>query len=137
MNHFSLEEVRCRETSTLPSAAVLDSNAFALFVSVLNEIRGDTPLRVSSWYRSPLHSVEKRKPHPGVHTTGLAVDLLVRGDRALHAVRVISREGYAKWLGLGVSQKGEERFIHLDFGGHPLAKSLLPVPPPRPTMWSY
>lgn len=137
LGHFSLEEVRCKETGTLPPVRLFDSAPFALLVSLLNEIRGDEPLVITSWYRNPDHSIERAKPHPGVHTTGLAVDMALRGERALSACRAFLRPAYADWLGLGVSQKGSWRFIHADFGGHELVQMMLKPAPPRPMIWSY
>lgn len=62
----------------------------------------------------------------GPHTKG-AIDVGVRGDQALTVVRIALEEGFT---GIGVSQKGDKRFIHLDD---------LPNAPgqPRPTIWSY
>ena len=136
LGYFSIEELRCHETKTLPSDSILDSDEFTLFVTILNEMRGQTPLLVSSWYRSPLHSVERAKLHPGVHTTGLAADLVVQGQRAIDVCAWFLRV-HKDVAGLGVSQKGSTRFIHCDLGGTEIVRKTLNPAPPRPTIWSY
>jgi uncharacterized protein YcbK (DUF882 family) len=63
----------------------------------------------------------------GPHTTGHAIDLAVRGTQAFYVVSAMLRHGFT---GIGVSQKGDKRFIH----GDDLANSLSA---PRPWIWSY
>jgi len=84
------------------------------------------PFPVTSAYRCPEHNqkVSSSGPH-GPHTTGRAIDISVRGDRA-HALLGAAME--AGFSGIGVSQKGSARFIHLDD---------LTDSHPRPTVWSY
>ena len=98
------------------------------FLSILERIRAryGAPMRISSGYRCPEHPVEASKPSPGAHSTGLAVDVLIYGDRALELMQIALEEGIH---GLGVSQKGDHssRFIHLDIlEGRG-----------RPNCWSY
>jgi len=102
-----------------------------LFMTGLQHIRRAVgPLTVSSGYRCHEHAVEEVKDKPGAHTFGKAVDLAVRGAKAWKVVQVALEYGMT---GVGVSQKGENRFIHLDMmtdaedGGRF----------PRPTIWSY
>jgi len=69
------------------------------------------PIVISSGYRCPEHPIEKKKDYPGAHTTGLAVDIKVRG------VDVIELTSIAYSLGcrrIGWNQKGSARFLHLD-----------------------
>ena len=122
----------------MPPDEVLVSSEFGYFLEVLNLIRGDTPLVVSSWYRSPQHPIEAAKPHPGSHATGLAVDMSMRGDRAMEAMRIAHSRLPRNWMGIGVSQKGDTRFLHLDCAGSPMAKEVLGERhPARPMCWSY
>ena len=99
------------------------------FVALLNAIREDfgKPMVISSGYRCPDHPIERRKEHPGSHSTGWAADVAVQGADALRLIEVAIRHGVT---GLGVNQKGSVgRFIHLD-----------QVPDSRftrPTTWSY
>ena len=88
----------------------------------------DAPLPVSSGYRSPLHPREIAKvTTSGAHTLGLAVDIAVSGELAVRVLRVACD---MRFTGIGISQRGAGRFIHLD-----------DAPPgtgrPRPHLWSY
>lgn len=79
------------------------------------------PLPVTSGWRCADHPVEKAKPHPGMHSTGLAVDLGVQGAEAVAVLRLALGLGFT---GIGVQQKGAGRFLHLDLRQ-------------EPTIWSY
>ena len=145
---FTWSEVRCHATGRYPPSAMLQCSQFGLLVSMINRIRRKRPLRVTSWYRDPDHPLESAKPHPGAHSTGLAADIAVHGDRAIQAVR----EGVCEAHGVGVQQAGplEDRYVHLDFaaanpnrGLNPVRPvcfrrgRLLPVELTRPAIWSY
>ena len=87
------------------------------------------PLRLSSAYRCPrwnnkISSTGKTGPH----TTGMAVDILCKGEFA-HEVLRLAMES-RNWTGIGISQKGNHnsRFIHLD---------TISIKPNRPWVWSY
>lgn len=100
------------------------------FLLDLDELRHryGKPLVVSSGYRCPEYNarVSSTGLH-GPHTTGLAVDLSVARTDAYAVLRLALELGFT---GIGVAQKGNNRFIHLD--------SLLPATGrPRPTVWSY
>ena len=96
------------------------------FLYILNVIREECgfPLPVTSGYRCPKHPVEARKRRSGAHCRGLAVDIGVSGERAHRLVEVALRQGVPR---IGIQQKGEGRFIHLD-----IDSSM-----PNPTIWSY
>ena len=83
------------------------------------------PLRVTSGYRCPLHPAEKSKSAPGAHALGLAVDFAVDREEAYEVLYIALSLGFT---GIGVQQKGEGRFLHLDIAENHL---------PRPTIWSY
>jgi uncharacterized protein YcbK (DUF882 family) len=84
------------------------------------------PMVVSSGFRHFTHPIEARKPRPGAHSTGRAVDIAVQGADARELLALAIDHGFT---GLGVQQKGAGRFIHLDdLGGSEW---------PRPTIWSY
>jgi zinc D-Ala-D-Ala carboxypeptidase len=82
------------------------------------------PLKVSSAYRCVNHPVEAKKAVSGVHTHGRAIDLLLSGANA-HSLTFLAIN--AGFTGIGVNQKGEGRFIHIDDT----------TDFPRPTIWSY
>jgi uncharacterized protein YcbK (DUF882 family) len=79
------------------------------------------PMHITSGYRCPQHPVEAAKATPGMHTTGLAADIGVSGSEAVQVLRLAFDAGFR---GVGVQQKGNGRFIHVD---------LREVP----TVWSY
>lgn len=96
------------------------------FLYILNVIREQCgfPLPVTSGYRCDKHPVEARKTHRGAHNRGLAVDIGVSHERAHRLLEVALEQGVPR---IGINQKGEGRFIHLD-----IDPSL-----PTPTIWSY
>jgi uncharacterized protein YcbK (DUF882 family) len=79
------------------------------------------PLHVTSGYRCPQHPVEAAKAQPGMHATGLAADIGVSGAEAVQVLRLALEAGFK---GIGVQQKGNGRFIHVDMRE-------------TPTVWSY
>ena len=96
------------------------------FIDKLNKLREACgfSLRVSSGYRCPKHPVEAAKITTGAHTTGKAVDFAVEGKAAHSLLYYAMQMGFA---GVGVQQKGNGRFIHLDDWDNLN----------RPTVWSY
>ena len=83
------------------------------------------PFIVSSGYRCPEHPIEAAKDRAGSHTTGCAIDLSVRGKKALKVLEVAIKHGIKR---IGVNQKGKGRFIHLDMAEDDY---------PSPAIWSY
>ncbi len=71
MEYFKLSEFDCKETG--------ENKMNVDFLNRLDLLRGvyDRPLVVSSGYRSPNHSVEKKKTKPGYHAKGVACDFKV------------------------------------------------------------
>jgi uncharacterized protein YcbK (DUF882 family) len=117
-NYFSEAELSC---------SCCGSYHFAPeFLYILNVIREQCgfPLPVTSGYRCPKHPVEARKRRSGAHSRGLAVDIGVRGESAHRLVEAALTQGVPR---IGIQQKGEGRFIHLD-----IDSSM-----PNPTIWSY
>jgi uncharacterized protein YcbK (DUF882 family) len=87
-----------------------------------------SPLTITSGYRSSRHSIEAAKKAPGSHARGRAVDVACAG---VDAFEVLTEALAVGFTGIGVKQKGEHRFLHLDdlgLGEHTA---------PRPTIWSY
>ena len=83
---------------------------FMLKIEILREALGFS-FPVTSGYRCPQHPIEARKSSPGAHSTGHAVDIRVRGKSAYRLLQGALSGGFT---GIGVSQKGLSRFIHLD-----------------------
>ena len=67
------------------------------------------------------------KKSAGAHSTGQACDILI--ERA-DAFKLLSLAFLVGFTGIGVSQKGGARFLHLDTIESSPAR-------PRPTIWSY
>lgn len=123
--NFSPDELRCRETGAL---LVVPS-----FLDKLQALRAAMgfPFVITSGYRHPTrHPIERRKPQPGAHALGRAVDIALRGERLFLVVTAAGRFGFT---GIGVgAREGAPRIIHLDDIEPGEATHL-----PRPTVWSY
>ena len=126
MSYFSDEEIRCSHCHELPTGD--DFEDFLRLMNTLRELCG-FPLVINSWFRCKDHPIEAAKPNgPGAHSTGLAADVRVRGGKAFRVIEESFNVG--GFNGIGVNQKGDTRFIHLDsVSGKPDA--------PRPWIWSY
>lgn len=114
--YFTADEFICQETA--------EHGIREEFLDALLKLRIEwgRPMKITSGYRSPKHSIELRKNQPGPHTTGMACDVaLGPGAEVWEFIYLAMQLGFT---GIGVSQKsGRPRFIHLDL----LAKRL----------WSY
>lgn len=119
--HFTRAELACKHCGKLFLTPA--------FLERLERIREKMamPLVISSACRCPDYNEKVSSTgRAGPHTKG-AVDVAIRGSAALRLVELAIAEGMT---GIGVNQKGDARFIHLDD---------LPDEPdqPRPTIWSY
>lgn len=118
---FSPKEMACRGSGKLK----IDVE----FMTKLQDLRYACgfPFRITSGYRSPKYnSLVSGTGMTGPHTTGKAVDIAVSRTQAFIVLQNCFIYGFT---GIGVSQKGSSRFIHLDT--LPGDKIL------RPTIWSY
>lgn len=118
--NFREAEFRCGHTG----ACEMDPE----FMARLQRLRQayGAPMKITSGFRHRSHPVEARKVAPGAHVLGRAADVAVTGADALRLVVLAAEMGIT---GIGVQQRGEGRFIHLD----DVPGTLLP----RPTIWSY
>jgi uncharacterized protein YcbK (DUF882 family) len=105
--YFKPSEFVCRETGKTGIKPELLDRLLAL------RLEWGKPMTVTSGYRAPEHSLEKRKARPGPHTTGLACDIGIGpGAVVWDFVDMAMKHGFT---GIGISQKnGLPRFIHLD-----------------------
>jgi zinc D-Ala-D-Ala carboxypeptidase len=119
--NFTLEEFACKHTG--------ENKIEHELIDKLQALRTECgfPFKITSGYRSADHPVEAKKSKPGTHALGLAADIGVRGKQALE---IISKAKDFGFTGIGVNQKGNARFIHLD-----ISKDLQGRP--RPHIWSY
>ena len=91
------------------------------FLDFVQQMRTDLgfPLNFSSIYRHPTHPIEARKVAdgrlPGSHAMGCAVDIKCSGMIARQILCWCTLY-YDTFIlsGIGVSQKGAGRFVHLD-----------------------
>ena len=119
--NFSRSELACQHCGR----AEMDDD-FLWRLQDLREAYGK-PMRITSGYRCPDHPIEAGKTKPGAHASGRAVDVAVSRSEAYALLRLAMRMGFT---GVGVQQKGDGRFIHLD---DLTSKEGWP----RPTIWSY
>lgn len=125
--HFDWSEAEDREGNTMPAEIRANVKRMADWLEIVRAEAG-VPLVITSWFRSEEHSIERRKSGgPGAHSTGLAVDVRCRGRDALMIVKAAVKHGVQ---GLGISQKGAGRYLHLDIADATARR-------PRPTIWSY
>ena len=87
----------------------------AEFLDILQKIRTliNKPMIITSGYRDKTHPREHHKAKGGTHTLGVAADISVRGADALKLIWIALDCGIQR---IGVNQKGDKRFIHLDIG---------------------
>lgn len=103
------------------------SHAFMIKIDALREKAG-FPFVVSSAYRCPDHNDNVSSTgRDGPHTTGHSIDIKCSHKQAYEIVRLAMLYGFT---GIGINQKGDSRFIHLD----DLIESKFR---PRPHIWSY
>ena len=120
--YFSYDEMKCKCGC---DQAPMDQN----FMHMLDSIREHygKPIIISSGYRCPAHPIEAKKAKPGSHTTGKAADLAVSGGDAMQIMGLALLSDIRR---VGVQQKGEGRFIHLDICDEEDGF-------PTPALWSY
>lgn len=101
-----------------------------LFLQKMDQLRHvcGFPFIIPSGFRYPEYNIKVSSTgENGPHTTGRACDVAVSGEQAYIVLRVAMELGFT---GIGIKQKGEGRFIHLDdlteADGYP-----------RPRIWSY
>lgn len=120
--NFQAVEFRCHHTGL-----------FLLVPSYLDALqalrtRCGFPFVITSGYRHPTHPVEAAKARPGAHATGRAVDIAVAGEDAYRLVALAAGYGFT---GIGIAQRGQSRFVHLD------TLTADEFHAPRPALWSY
>jgi len=98
---FSKEEFDCHETG--------ENEMQSRFLDILQKLRTryGKPMRITSGYRSPSHSIEIRKDKPGTHAEGIAADIYCTGPDKYRLAKMAFEMGFA---GVGVGSN----FIHLD-----------------------
>lgn len=101
--HFKSAELRCRHCGREGVRREL--------LDVLESLRAKAgPLKVTSAYRCPEHPVEARRPKPGFHSRGLAVDLVAMAMPLRTFYDVVRAEPRIR--GIGVDHAAG--YIHVD-----------------------
>lgn len=123
--YFDLDELKCKCGNCGSTGMEMDNEFMERLVALREEC--DFPFAVTSGYRCPSHNIRvSSTSFDGPHTTGKAIDIGVMGDKAYLLLKKALINGFT---GIGVSEKGSNRFIHLD---------TLEAPDyPRPNVWSY
>ena len=121
MKYFTEEELKCQHCGKYE----MDEDFMEKIEALRHEVR--FPFIVTSAYRCPEHPIEARKKAAGAHTSGRAIDIAVSGA---HAHRLLEAALSMGLSGIGVNQKGANRFIHLDDLEWDKDR-------PRPWIWSY
>lgn len=125
MNYFKQEEFD--QPGLLGSGSKMNN----AFIEHLNELRRlcGFPLVISSGYRTPEYNNEiSDSGTTGAHTTGKAADICVSYEKAYIVLKNAFNMGV--FTGIGINQKGDKRFIHLDMCDKEDGL-------PRPVIWSY
>ena len=115
--YFKLEDFNCQETG--------ENEMSRDFIHKLDELREACgfPFIITSGYRSPNHSIEKRKEKAGTHAQGIAADIKVRdGVQRFRIVEEAIKMGFS---GIGVASS----FVHVDIRCLDGNES--------PVMWTY
>lgn len=121
--YFSTNELKCQHCG--------ECHMDADFIIWLDKLREswNKPMHLSSAYRCPVHNaVESSTGANGPHTTGKAVDVIVDRGEAFRFIWLAMSLGV---MGLGINQKGANRFIHIDMIKNGEGGAV------RPTVWSY
>lgn len=120
--NFKVEEFACKHCG--------ENKIKPELIDVVQKIRTalGRPIRISSGYRCEDHPAEKRKDEPGEHFDGTAADLAVSYENAFLVLRAAL--SIPEVTGIGVNQKGPNRFIHIGIGPAKEGR-------PRPHVWSY
>jgi uncharacterized protein YcbK (DUF882 family) len=100
--YFKLEEFDCKETG--------ENEMQPEFIAKLDDLRHECgfPFIVNSGYRSVVHSEERGKLMPGMHTKGEAADIRINGsDQRYLIVMLAIEQGFR---GIVVAKT----YVHLD-----------------------
>ena len=103
--NFTREEFACSHTGNNEIKDELID-----FCQEIRDYLGE-PVTITSGYRDPTHPIEARKAKPGMHSTGYAADLAVSHRAARKVLKFVLG---ADKGGVGVHQRGDGRFIHVD-----------------------
>lgn len=125
MQYFELAELKCKCGKCGSTGEEMKPDFMRKLIALREHV--NFPFLLISAYRCPQYNLKVSSTgEHGPHTTGRAVDISARGDKAFQIVSLAADFGFT---GIGVNQKGLSRIIHLD--------DLQPPEYPRPFIWSY
>ena len=121
--YFSDKELSCHGVDCCGGLADMNHVFMIKLLAMRREL--GFPFYITSAYRCPQHNSRiSSTGDTGPHTTGQAVDILCMGHNAYRLIESALRHGMT---GIGIKQKGPQRFIHVDDITGPV----------RPWIWSY
>lgn len=107
--YFSPEELECKCDNPDCDGGQMKASFMERLVKLREHL--GFPLPVSSAFRCSKHNYAVGGADGSYHCLGQAVDIEIGYDRAYKVVEAARKFGF---YGVGVSQKGKKRFIHLD-----------------------
>ena len=109
--YFRNEELQCHGDNCCGGQASMDPSFMKSIVALRKDV--GFPFPVTSAYRCPLHNSKVSSTgENGPHTTGMAMDIAVSREQAAELLEAAILSG--NFTGVGINQKGNHRFIHLD-----------------------
>ena len=124
MNNWPYQNFKRSEVECKCGCGGVPTNRLMLALEMLR-FEYDRPMIITSGYRCKEHNEKVGGAKNSPHMLGLAVDVKVRGTDAYDLVRIAINIGFT---GIGINQKGKNRFVHLD---------IMPEGANRPMIWSY
>jgi uncharacterized protein YcbK (DUF882 family) len=119
--YFTEDEMKCKGSGTCE----MDPQ-FMVKLDALRKKFGK-PIIITSGYRSYEYNISIGGSKNSAHVQGKAADIAVSHADAYKIVGIAIELGFT---GIGVSQKGSGRFIHVDTADNTTKQ-------PRPHIWSY
>ena len=113
--NFNLREFKCSDGSSTPLEVVKNLEKLATNLQVLRE-KVDSPITITSGYRSPTHNKKIGGAEKSQHILGTAADFKVKGMRPSEVYAIIEnliKEGKIQEGGLGLYSN----WIHYDIRG--------------------
>jgi len=116
--YFTAQELRCQETG--------EEGMEQVFIDLLDTIREECgfPFVVTSGYRSPEHSIEKRKTKAGSHSMGCAIDIRANSHQKYKIMEIAKKHGVTRF---GINKA----FIHMDIADRYASRF------PSNVVWAY
>lgn len=102
MKYFKHSEFTCNETG--------ENEIKDEFIERLDELREACgfPFKVNSGYRSPRHSIERKKHRAGTHAQGIAADIKV--SNGIQRRKIVEEALRLGFNGVGIARG----FVHVD-----------------------